>query len=179
MFKYFLTIMVALMVFVMAAPTQAETWAFGGIGMNAQMLRDVENTTFDLKTDAGFSGGLATTLSDKVILLTVYDYTVNEVEGGGVIFVNEVMSTAGYKFASTGNFNFWLLGGFEVTDGNIDDYGTFLSGVTGGLATYSFNETFSVFGGANVSISDAYADAKLRVGLAIGLDSIFKKEPTE
>lgn len=174
--KLFTALLAVLLVFGVAQISYADTYAFGGIGGNVQLLRDVENVTYDLRTDFGFSGGLATTLSDRWMVLTIYDYTVNTVKDGGVIFVNELLASTGYRLNASGRVGLWLLGGFEVTDGNVEDYGTFISVATGALVTYSISNTFTAFGGSHISVSDGYADAKLRLGVSLKLNGLFGSE---
>jgi len=172
-------LIVFIAVLFIVANANAAGFVFSGVGGNFQMNQNYG----DLDVDAGFAftGGYGQSLGDKWVLLTIFDYSerkfnrtgdIQESDSSGVLFEKNTLGSVGLLLNNpTDRFKVYLLGGLEISDGNVPEYDSFISIADGLLATYEIiqDRNFYVWVAGTNYIGGSYVRAKLRAGLSYGL----------
>ena len=162
--------LVIALVFSVAVGANAETYVFGGGGTDFKAFNSPDGYKID--KNWGYSGGFVKTVSERVSAVTTYDYVVTKAtdESTGevsTLYESQVLVSASYLINNpTDKFQVRLLGGVEVTDGNIPDYGTFISMTNGVVLNYILSDNgMSIFGAGTFGFSKDYYQGKVRIGI--------------
>lgn len=178
MFRNIITLVVTLvMAFAIAASAADSTKIniFMGPGDNLRLWK--EANTFKYKNSWGVTFGASYQVADRWSAIMAYDYSERNLDSGSsvdpntgkTLFVKEgTLMTAYLLTDPASRFRASLLGGLQITDGNIPNFGTYLGFVNGGMLSYQPWKTngLKIYGAGTFVLGEDYQLAKLRVGLA-------------